>query len=197
MARQTGDHDAKRIEIAEAACKAILKTGLEKTSLNDIARELGYTTGVLRHYFQDKEDLLLFTKNHLFDQMFLRMKAAAEKEQGMDRLVALAIENLPSSKRSKNMWRLLAAFNGRAMGNPTMMRLQHQRYLKGASIYINEIESLQAAGIVSSDIDPKLEGAGICAFVEGLAAQINLAPSLKKADEWKALVKRYIGRMIG
>ena len=197
VARQTGNHGAKRIEIADAACKAILKTGLERTSLNDIARELGFTTGVLRHYFQDKEDLLRFTKNQLFDQMFQRMRAAAERETGMNRLVAMALENLPTTRQSIDMWRLLAAFNGRAVGNPNLMRLQQRRYARGASTYISEIERLQAAGEISAKLDPNLEGTGICAFVEGLAMQIILAPRSHSIEGWKALVTRYIHRTIG
>lgn len=196
MARQPGNHGAKRVEIADAACKAILKTGLDRTSLNGIARELGFTTGVLRHYFQDKEDLLRFTKNHLFDQMFLRMKAAAEQHQGIDRLIAMALENLPTDRQSIDMWRLLAAFNGRSIGDAGLLRLQQRRYAKGAATYISEIERLQAEGLIRPDLDARLEGTGICAFLEGLAAQIIMAPKSRSAREWRALVTRYIQRMI-
>jgi len=196
MARLSGNHDAKRIEIADAACKAILKLGLERTSLKDIAEALGYTTGVLRHYFKDKEELLSFTKNHLFDQMFVRMKSAAYNENGIERLVAMALENLPATKKSIDMWRLLSAFNGRAIGNPDRMRFQKQRYFKGASIYIAEIRALQESGVINPKVNPDLEGIGICAFVEGLAAQIILAPKLRKSQDWKSLVRRYIERMI-
>jgi len=195
MARQLGDHNAKRIEIAEAACKAILKLGIVNTSLNDISRELGYTTGVLRHYFQDKEDLLRFTKNYLFDRMFRQMKGAADKAEGIDRLIAMAMENLPASGQSNDMWRLLAAFNGRAIGDSTLLRLQHRRYAKGAANYISEIKRLQTQGVISPAINPDLEGVGICAFVEGLAAHIIMAPKARPRSDWQKLVKRYVDRM--
>lgn len=192
MARTKGDHNAKRVEIADAACEVILRVGLERTSLNDIAREQGYTTGVLRHYFHDKEELLLFTKNRLFDNMFKQMRAAAESEQGVDRLTAMALENVPATPKAVKMWRVLAAFNGRAIGNTALMRLQSRRYAKGWDLYINEIDDLQSAGHVGPNIDPRLEGFGICSFVEGLAAQVVMAPKTWGEKQLSQLVTRYV-----
>lgn len=57
--RAQGDQDAKRAKIAQAACDVILRLGLAQASLAEIAREMGYTTGILRHYFANKEELLL------------------------------------------------------------------------------------------------------------------------------------------
>lgn len=62
MKRNVVDHDARRIEIAEAACTTLLEVGLERTRLKDIAVSMGYTTGVLQHYFKSKEDLLLLDR---------------------------------------------------------------------------------------------------------------------------------------
>lgn len=196
MARKKGDHNAKRVEIADAACEVILRVGLERTSLNDIAREQGYTTGVLRHYFHDKEELLLFTKNRLFDKMFKQMRTAADSQDGVDRLTAMALKNVPTTPKAIKTWRVLAAFNGRAIGNPAFMRLQSRRYAKGWNLYIDEISSLQSAGHIGPNIDPRLEGFGICSFVEGLAAQVVMAPKTWGDKELSQLVTRYVDTVV-
>ncbi len=125
--RIKGDHEAKRQEIAEAAYKVILRLGLANTSLADIAREMGYTTGVLRHYFVDKEELLLYAKNFLVDRLNVRARSAAEPFKGMEKLRSLATEMLVLAPGGVDVYRLLAAFNGYALGNPRLMKIQHER----------------------------------------------------------------------
>src|ERR1700722_11100016 len=122
--RTKGDHESKRIEIAEAAYKVFLRLGLERTSLADIAREIGNTTGVLRHYFVDKDELLLFTKNLVFDRTYERAKDAADRSDGLEKLRAMIRELLPTTSESIDGYRLLAMFNGGAMGHPRLMQPQ-------------------------------------------------------------------------
>jgi AcrR family transcriptional regulator len=84
--RTKGDHNAKRIEISEAACRVFLRRGLERTSLADIAREINSSTGVLRHYFSDKDEMLLYAKNLIFDRWFERASTAAQRHEGLDKI---------------------------------------------------------------------------------------------------------------
>ena len=53
----------RRIEVSEAAWKVIVREGLDRTSMRAIARELDCTTGVVTHYFRDKQELILFALN--------------------------------------------------------------------------------------------------------------------------------------
>jgi AcrR family transcriptional regulator len=104
--RKPGDHNAKRMEIAGAACKAFLRLGIANAGLADIAREMGYTTGVLRHYFEDKEQLLLFAKNMLFDRAHERAISAAEDAAGWERLKVLVLDGLRLDQESLDRCRL-------------------------------------------------------------------------------------------
>ena len=49
-----------RSKVATAALGLISREGLKGASLRAIAVELGSTTGVLTHYFRNKDELLLF-----------------------------------------------------------------------------------------------------------------------------------------
>ncbi|HEV2125240.1 MAG TPA: TetR/AcrR family transcriptional regulator, partial [Chloroflexota bacterium] len=90
LQRQQSDatHQMRRQEIADAACEVILRLGLEKTRLTDIAREAGLTTGALQYHFENKEELLLFVKNRLFDRIFAVADEEAQKLTGPARLRA-------------------------------------------------------------------------------------------------------------
>ncbi len=196
MARTQGDYDAKRVEIAKAACKAILRLGLGGTGLADIAREMGYTTGVLRHYFENKDELLLFTKNLFFDRAYKCARDAGQAYEGIERLRVMALELLPRDSASIDRWRLLAAFNGRAIGDPELMKRQHNRNGLFWALFSGEIVALQKSGMLPSGLDPELEACGIVGFIDGLADQVIMKPSSWPYAALAALMNRYIDGLL-
>jgi AcrR family transcriptional regulator len=193
--RIKGDHEAKRVQIAEAACKVFLRLGLPRTSLADIAREMGYTTGVLRHYFADKDELLLFVKNLLFDRMHLRAASIAEHLKGIERLRAMATELLPFDLASIASYRLLAMFNGNAIGDPRLMKIQHKRNDRHILSLAQVIAGLQDEGVLPKRLDPRVEAAGILALIDGLGEQQIMRPEAWPREPMQALVRRYIDSM--
>jgi AcrR family transcriptional regulator len=196
--RIRGDHEVKRKEIAEAVYKVILRLGLSETSLADIAREMGYTTGVLRHYFSDKEELLLYAKNYLFDGLEVRSRAAAEPLRGVDKLRAMAMEMLVLAPGGVELYRLLAAFNGYALGNSRLMQLQHKRNKKSWAQFADLISELQHEGSLRKDMKAELEACGLLAMLDGLADQVVMSPNYWTYDDLRAILNRYIDcRFVG
>ncbi len=53
------DHAQRRDEIALVACQAVAKYGFEQATVARIARAAGYTTGMVAHYFDSKQDIIL------------------------------------------------------------------------------------------------------------------------------------------
>ena len=49
----------RRREVCDAARRVIARNGLEVTTLRDISREGGFTTGVVTHYFPDKQAVIV------------------------------------------------------------------------------------------------------------------------------------------
>ena len=190
--RAKGDHDIKRAEIAEAACKVILRMGLAQASLAEIAHEMGNTTGILRHYFRDKEQLLLYAKNLLFDRSYEKARSAAMRHNGIERLRAMAIALLPCDGPSIDRFRLLATFNGYAIGNAQLMRGQHKRDADHWQAFEEVITGLQEDESLPRTLDPRLEACGILAMIDGLADQVMMNPSAWSADDIRMLMSRYI-----
>jgi AcrR family transcriptional regulator len=190
--RVQGDHDEKRAKIAEAACRVILRVGLAQASLAEIAREMGYTTGILRHYFADKEQLLLYAKNLLWDHSFERASSAAMRHNGVEKLRAMAISLLPCDGPAVDRFRLLATFNGCAVGNAQLMKVQHRRNAQHWRVFEEVISALQEDGSLPSTLNPRLEACAILAMVDGLADQVIMQPDVWSPDELKEVVIRYI-----
>lgn len=194
--RKPGDHNARRIEIAEAACKAIVRLGIANAGLADIAREMGYTTGVLRHYFEDKEQLLLFAKNMLFDRAHERARKAGESLRGVERLRVMLLDSLDVDAETIDRWRLLAIFNGRAIGDPRLMQIQHARNERFWKLLEGELVALQRSGDLSDEMDAALEARGIIAFTDGLSDQVIMKPKAWRKEQLVQLASRYIDELI-
>src|ERR1700683_5815654 len=53
------DHSKRRDEIALVACQVVASHGFERTTVARIARAAGYTTGMVAHYYDSKQDIIL------------------------------------------------------------------------------------------------------------------------------------------
>ncbi len=54
------NHDQRREEIANVVMKLIVEEGIKKTTVRGICRRGGFSTGVIAHYFNDREELLAY-----------------------------------------------------------------------------------------------------------------------------------------
>jgi len=57
-----------RLDILEAAVQAFARSGLHRTTMQDIAREAGYTAASLYTYFKSKQEIVEAMSNHLTDE---------------------------------------------------------------------------------------------------------------------------------
>jgi len=53
------DHDQRRDQIALVACRVVAENGFDQATIVRIAREAGYTTGMVAHYFDTKQDIVI------------------------------------------------------------------------------------------------------------------------------------------
>ena len=82
-----------------AARTVIVRQGLEATTLRDIAREGGFTTGVVSHYFPDKTAVIVGTFTFAAEEWNILVQrtvtAAPTAEQGLVNLVRVSIPTDP------------------------------------------------------------------------------------------------------
>ena len=73
------DHDRRRDEIALIACRVVAEHGFEKASMVRIARAAGYTTGMLAHYFDSKQDIIIAALRLILRRIEERLHAAGHR----------------------------------------------------------------------------------------------------------------------
>ncbi|MEL6124504.1 MAG: helix-turn-helix domain-containing protein, partial [Bacteroidota bacterium] len=73
-----GTQKDRRLEVSEAAWRVIVREGLDRTSMRAIAQEMNCTTGVVTHYFRNKEALILFALGQVTERLQALMQNALE-----------------------------------------------------------------------------------------------------------------------
>jgi len=73
------DHEERQREIAGAVWRAVARRGIEAATMREIADEAGFSTGVLAHYFEDKDALLMA----ILERLNETERRAEDFEEGM------------------------------------------------------------------------------------------------------------------
>ena len=192
--RLSGVPEERKQAIARATCRAIIEQGLHRVNLRDIARALGTTTGPLQHYFRSKEDLLLYTKNLLIDELLQNARDAGFRHSGLARLRLVCERLLPFTEPARSAWLVLAAFNGRAIGDEELTAIQVSRYTKCRKFFEEEIVLAKDEGVLDPSIDVVLEAIALASFVDGLAVQMLFLSRAESKRAKQSLVQRYLER---
>ena len=125
------DHAARRDEIAHAACQAVAKYGFEQATVARIARAAGYTTGMLAHYFDSKQEII-FAALRL---ILLRMQQRLTRERnGVEpTLLDVLSEALAIDAQRFAECAFWMAFWGQVSADKKLRRLNawvHREYLR-------------------------------------------------------------------
>lgn len=195
MARQA-DHAERRRLFAAAALNVISRDGVEGLTLREVAREAGFTTGALTHYFQSKDDVLIAASEHAAEQVREPMEEAAQAESALEALRSLLHTALPASTSMKARWRFWIAFWERAAHSPQVGRVMRERYVEWSNRVATLIRRAQAQGEVDPGADPEALARELIALVDGLGVQVLIGAAKLTSAAQKAMIDAVIeGRL--
>ena len=101
------------------------RVGIAGTTIREIAREAGYSTGILAHYFADREDILSSALVQAHRRVRARGDASIADRRGLAALRLLMIESLPLTEESRLENTIEVCFWGEAVGNRPLMEIQN------------------------------------------------------------------------
>lgn len=93
---KVGVEAMRREQVIEATKRSIAKKGVSKLSIKDIASEGGISTGIIYHYFDNKEDLLLQVIRKAFAQSHEKVMETVEPLDSPRDKLFKHIENINS-----------------------------------------------------------------------------------------------------
>lgn len=188
---------ARQAEIIDATVRVIARDGLSAASLRAIAREIGYTTGVVMHYFRDKQELLVAAAETVFgpfDRLLAEALAMPDSFEGLRRVCVLP---LPTTPATRVIPRLYAQVLAAAETEPAFAEAFRVRY----GVIRDGVRTLlangQCNGSFRPDFDPADECDVLCALVDGLALHAVSEPDRFPDGRIEVLVIRELERLRG
>jgi AcrR family transcriptional regulator len=123
------DHEQRRDEIALIACRVLARYGFEQATIVRIARAAGCTTGMIAHYFETKQDIILAALRLILRRIEERLAQA----DGAADLLTLLSEALPVDETRYIECAVWIAFWGQVPSDKRLKRINgwlHREYLR-------------------------------------------------------------------
>jgi AcrR family transcriptional regulator len=170
------DHDARREELVLAAWRVIAANGIDEVTIRDIARESGYSSGVLAHYFKNKDDLLAHALRLSHTRIRKRYDTEVDTPAAVDALRAILIDNLPMDEQRDLETRIEMSFWARALRNEELHGIQQKESETLRELLRELVEKAQKDKAIAKrhDREEILELLG--AMIDGISLHALLYP---------------------
>ncbi|MGN9838839.1 TetR/AcrR family transcriptional regulator [Nonomuraea sp. H19] len=189
------DHDERRREVLSAARRVIVRDGIDAATTRAIAKEAGYSNGVLAHYFTDKDDILLSALRQSHQRIRARLAGKVEGVTGLAALRELLLDNLPLDAERTQETRLEVSFWSRSLASERLAEVQRAEAAELRAVVRDLLGQARAAGELRTDdnLDDLTEH--LLALVDGLSLHLLLYPGRLKRVDLERLMLQALDRL--
>jgi AcrR family transcriptional regulator len=189
------DHQERRLAFAGAAFRVIAKRGLARVTVREIAREAGFTTGALVHYFKSKDQVLISASEYSGIIVRTRMQEHEAARKGIDALKHVIYQALPMTPEMRGTWNVWLGFWDRATHNKEVRAITELRYKEWQDRIATLVKGAQATGELSAKVDPIRAAQSIISLVDGIGVRVLLTGAEVPAKRQKELVDSLIDNL--
>jgi AcrR family transcriptional regulator len=195
MMPRTADHELRRTQIATAVQRLIAHAGFEAATMAAVAREAGFSVGLVQHYFTSKDDLLLFAYERMTAEQLARVAdLVAKGEQDEQPIRAILLRCMPElwplDEARRGEYRVGRVFRARSLDNPMIAAVARDTADVVRAQIARAITNGKECGEVEPATDADLAATELAALIEGLADDLFREPerpvakqTLRKAAE--------------
>jgi AcrR family transcriptional regulator len=176
------DHEARRIELAEAVCRVIARDGIDEVSIRAVAAEAGWSSGALRHYFTTRAELLAFACEHVIEQVTARVTRLRHTGTVLQAVRDTLLEIMPIDAARDTECSIAFSFLTLGLNDPRLAEVQRAHFGSVYDLCRRLVAVLDTEGLlVSHTSSPEMLARRLHALVDGLAVQ-GLAGHLSARD---------------
>ncbi|MCM3086964.1 TetR/AcrR family transcriptional regulator [Bhargavaea ginsengi] len=187
------NHEERREQIAEAMWRVILEKGMEGATVRNIAGEAGLSTGALRHYFKDQDELLVYAMRLVNERVEKRAMVILQEElPPKEKVIRVLLEIVPVDEERRAEMDVWFTFQA---------HIRHRKDLEGApghalgAAVSKLFDFLAYEGALKEDLDIELEAERLYSIADGLALHAFLEPDRLRADTVEALIRDSVGKI--
>jgi TetR/AcrR family fatty acid metabolism transcriptional regulator len=186
-----------RQRLVEAALEVFARNGYERSTVDEIVREAGYSKGAFYVHFETKEDLfweLLEERIEAQQEVFRAAIDPSLTVEENERRVLEIIFNL--QERDELAPAVYLEFTAHAMRNEKVRARLSEFYARWHAFVAETLTLGRDAGVIRPDIDITLLASVLMAVFEGSMIQSRLAPPElrlnKRVDDLARLLSEWV-----
>jgi AcrR family transcriptional regulator len=189
------DHEARREELVEATWRVMARAGMAGSTMREIAREAGVSTGVFAHYFADKADLLAFALRLSHRRVYDRIHVRTQGLVGVAALRAIMVEALPLDQERLLEAQIEMNFLSLALGNESLRELQNREFERFWDALHHRVSEAQTLREISMELDADWIAHQLIILVEGISLEAVLYPARVHPDRQCEILDRFIAQV--
>jgi AcrR family transcriptional regulator len=162
----------RREQILKSTCKVVAKRGVAALRISDVAKDVGFSTGTIHYYFDDKETMLraafAYNVRHSIDR---RKELLASTSDTLELLVKYVDSYLPDDRETLRAWRVWAEYWAISIRDTDLQSVIDILDIDWRAVVSRIIRQGQAEGRLRKG-DPLTFTNMLIAMVDGLAIQV-------------------------
>jgi AcrR family transcriptional regulator len=191
MAKHSG-HDERRAAFAAAAFRVLASDGLPGLTVRNVAKEAGYTTGALVHYYPSKDQLFVAASEHAAYVMRPRMEQDEAEFGGVEGLRRVIYDALPTTAEARDLWSVWLVFWDRAKADPVIGAIAQDRYTEWHGRLERLIRRAQDDGELERAADAGMLAQFATVIVDGIAIQTLRTSARLPAKRQRAMIDSWL-----
>lgn len=188
------DHDERRKLIARVVKRMVAESGMEAVTVRNVAREAGFSSTIVSHYFRNKRELLSYTYGTIRSQAIERVEEAFRSNADLltcfERVLPMNPENLAD-------WQAWFGFWGKATSDSDLAAERIMGTEGTKQLFKRIIERAQARGELPSHLDLDFHANRLQMFINGLASFVVMQPGVWTPEVQRQLLGSELDLMKG
>jgi AcrR family transcriptional regulator len=191
------DHVRRREDIARLVVSVIQRAGAEHATVRHIAKVGGFSSGVLAHYFRDKDELIGFAFRWVARETFRELEAAvANAAPGLARLRA-ALEFMVPTAAAPSFTRVWLGLWGGAVSNQALARVHRSYYARWRRYLLGYLDEAVRRREIAAPASRRDAVDLLTAAIDGLWLDTNFEPRRYPSRRRRALVAQLLVAVLG
>src|SRR4051794_35831639 len=192
---KTVDRSERREALLAAVWRVIARDGLERATIRTIAEETGWSTGVLAHYFADKEDILSSALQLSQERIAARWDEKLEGLQGVAALRELVLDNLPLDDERELETRFHFSYWTRLLTRDDLAGRQWRQGPELVDRLTALVEDARSLGEIEPAVPSADVGERLLALIDGMSLHALLNPERLSRERQVAIVEQELEHM--
>ncbi|GAA3593815.1 TetR/AcrR family transcriptional regulator [Nonomuraea rosea] len=187
----------RRIDLIEAARRAIIRYGIDGVQLSHVAEEAGLTSGAVLYHYPDLAELLVEAQHAGMERFYeQRMRRLATITGPAEKLVVTIRSGLPTGPLDPDV-RLLNELGGAAGRNRVYGVLLTSLYDRQVSMYQSILDTGAALGVFALTADSVTVARNLVALEDAYGYRITARHPLIGPEEAAELILSYARTVTG